>query len=209
MVGGAIVVTAVYLLSNIAYLCALAPAEIAGSQRVAADAMQSLFGLLGGAVVSLIIFVSTFGSTGVYTLTVPRVYYAMAKDGIFFAGVARLHQRFQTPMTAILLQSGWALVLILFWGTFSELISYVVFTDWIFFGLTAAGVLVLRTTKPNHPRAYKTLGYPVTPLVFVAVSAWFVSSTLITRPLQAWTGIAFLLAGIPVYYSWKRRALRS
>jgi APA family basic amino acid/polyamine antiporter len=205
MVIGSLVVTAVYVLANLAYLFAMSPEEIAASPRVAAEAMDHVIGPAGGGLIAMVIFISTFGSTGVYTLTVPRVYYAMAKDGLFFARVAALHPRFHTPVVAILLQSGWALVLIFFWGTFNELISYVVFTDWIFFGLTAAGVLVLRRKRPDLPRTYKALGYPLTPFVFVAVSAWFVLNTMLVKPLQAWVGIAFLALGVPVYLFWSRQ----
>ena len=127
---------------------------------------------------------------------------------VFFKKVAEVSPRFQTPMFAILLQSGWAVILILFWGTFNRLISYVVFTDWIFFGLTGAAVFVLRKRKPDLPRPYKTIGYPFTPLLFVAVSFWFVINTLIEQPLQACAGLAFLALGVPIYYYWKRKYKR-
>ena len=207
MTVGALVVTFVYLLTNIAYLLLLSPGEISASSRVAADAVGTLLGPLGGSAIALAIFISTFGSTGIYTLTVPRVYFAMAKDGVFFRRVGEIHPRFQTPMFAILLQSTWALVLILFWGTFNELISYVVFTDWIFFGLTAFAVFVLRRTRPGTARPYRTLGYPITPLIFVGTAVWFVLNTLIEKPAQAWAGLAFLSIGIPVYYFWKTKNL--
>jgi len=206
---GALVVTIVYILTNVAYLLLLSPVEIGASSRVAADAVGMLLGPLGGSAIALAIFISTFGTTGIYTLTVPRVYFAMANDGIFFKKVGEVHPRFQTPMFAILLQSAWALVLILFWGTFNELISYVVFTDWIFFGLTASAVFMLRKKMPHATRPYKTLGYPITPLIFVGTSIWFVLNTLIEKPAQAWAGLAFLSIGIPVFYLWKRRWQKS
>jgi APA family basic amino acid/polyamine antiporter len=205
MVAGAIIVTTVYLLANLAYLLLLSPEEMGMSQRVASDAMEKALGPVGGTLIALFIFVSTFGSTGIYTLTAPRIYYAMAQDGLFFRKVAELHPRFHTPLFAILLQSSWALVLILFWGTFNELISYVVFTDWVFFGLTAASVFVLRSKKPLAHRPYKTLGYPLTPALFVGCATWFVASTLIEKPVQAWAGLGFLALGVPVYFFWKRR----
>ena len=205
MIGGAIIVTTVYLLANVSYLFLLSPQEIGESPRVASEAMEKVLGPTGGSLIALFIFISTFGSTGIYTLTAPRIYYAMAKDGLFFRKVAELHPRYNTPMFAILLQSSWALVLILFWGTFNELISYVVFTDWVFFGLTAAAVFVLRKKKPTMDRPYKTLGYPFTPALFVGIAGWFVINTLIEKPLQAWAGILFLAMGIPVYFFWKRR----
>ncbi len=209
MIGGAIIVTTVYLLANVAYLLLLSPQEIGSSPRVASDAMETILGPTGGSLIALFIFISTFGSTGIYTLTAPRIYYAMAKDGLFFRKVSELHPRYNTPMFAILLQSSWAFILILFWGTFNELISYVVFTDWVFFGLTAAGVFVLRKKKPSMDRPYKTLGYPFTPALFVGLAAWFVVNTLIEKPLQAWAGILFLAMGVPVYFFWKRRSTPS
>lgn len=205
MVFGSITVTVVYLLANLAYLLMLSPEQMSVSSRPAADALTSVVGPAGGSLIAITIFLSTFGSTGIYTLTVPRVYYAMASHGLFFRKVAELHPRFQTPMFAILLQSAWALILILFWGTFNELISYVVFTDWIFFGLTAGCVFVLRKRQPHATRPYRTIGYPFTPLVFIATTIWFVGNTLIEKPVQAWAGLAMLSLGVPVYYYWKKK----
>ena len=108
-------------------------------------------------------------------------------------------------MFAIIAQSVWASFLIMFWGTFENLISYVVFTDWIFFALTAACVFVFRKRSPGAERPYKTLGYPVTPLFFILIATWFVLTTLVEKPAQAWAGIGFLAFGVPVYYAWKRR----
>ncbi len=111
---------------------------MAASPRVAADAISTVLGPVGGSLISLAIVISTFGVVGIYTLTAPRIYYAMAADGLFFRKVAEIHPRFHTPAFAIMFQSLWAVVLILFWGTFENLISYVVFTDWIFFALAGS-----------------------------------------------------------------------
>ena len=205
MVIGAATVTLVYILANIAYLCMMTPEEIASAPRLAADAVGRVLGPSGGSFISFAIFVSTFGSVGIYTLTAPRIYFAMAQDGLFFRSVAEIHPRYRTPAAAILIQSAWAVVLILFWQTFDRLISYVVFTDWIFFGLTGAAVFVLRRSRPATDRPYRTIGYPVTPLVFVAISAWFVVNTLLDEPAQAWAGLGFLAAGVPVFYYWSNR----
>ena len=121
----------------------LSPETIGSSPRVAADAVSTVFGPTGGSIIALAIFISTFGTAGIYTLTAPRIYYAMAADGIFFKRIADIHPRFHTPANAIILKTSWAIVLILFWGTFENLISYVVFTDWIFFGLAGSCVLLL------------------------------------------------------------------
>jgi basic amino acid/polyamine antiporter, APA family len=205
MVIGTVAVTAIYVLVNVAYMFLLTPVEMAASPRIAADAVSRVLGSGGGAAISLAIFISTFGVVGIYTLTAPRIYFAMANDGLFFARVARVHPTFHTPAFAIVAQSLWAVVLILFWGTFENLISYVVFTDWIFFGLAAAAVFVFRKRMPDVERLAPVPFYPVTPLFFVAMSAWFVTVTLVERPAQAWAGIAFLALGVPVYFYWRRK----
>jgi APA family basic amino acid/polyamine antiporter len=203
---GAAAVTAIYLLANLSYMFLLTPAQMAASPRVAADAVSTVVGPAGGRLISLAIVISTFGVIGIYTLTAPRIYYAMAADGVFFRRVAEIHPRFGTPAFAIVFQSLWAAVLVLFWGTFENLISYVVFTDWIFFALAGASVIVLRRKMPDAPRPFRVPGYPWVPLFFVVTSSWFVAMTLVAKPAQAWAGLAFLGLGVPVYYVWKRRA---
>ena len=205
---GAGSVTVVYILTVVAYLFLLTPEQMAASPRLATDAIGVILGPAGAGFIAAAIFVSTFGTTGIYTLTAPRIYFAMAKDGVFFKKVAEIHTGFHTPMNAILIQSLWAGVLILLWGTFESLISYVVFTDWIFFGLAAASVFVFRRRTPGAERPYRTIGYPVTPLFFVAVSGWFVLNTLFEKPAQAWAGIGFLALGVPVFFYWKRKGSR-
>ena len=208
MILGTAAVTAIYLLANLAYMFMLTPAQMAASPRVAADAVSTLLGPVGGSLISLAIVISTFGVIGIYTLTAPRIYYAMAADGVFFRKVAEIHPRFGTPAFSIMLQSLWAAVLVLFWGTFENLISYVVFTDWIFFALAGASVIVLRRKMPDAPRPYRVPGYPWVPLFFVGTSAWFVAMTLVAKPAQAWAGLGFLGLGVPVYYYWKRTSTR-
>jgi APA family basic amino acid/polyamine antiporter len=172
---------------------------------VAADAMSRALGPIGGTLISLAIFISTFGVVGIYTLTAPRIYFAMANEGLFFRRVAEVHPRFHTPAFSIVAQSLWAALLILFWGTFENLISYVVFTDWIFFGLAGAAVFVFRRRMPEAERTAPCPLYPITPAFFVVVSAWFVAMTLVQRPAQAWAGLTFLALGVPVYFYWKTR----
>jgi APA family basic amino acid/polyamine antiporter len=202
---GTITVTVVYVLTVLAYMFLLPMEKIASSPRLATDAVGTILGSAGGRFIAAAIFISTFGTAGIYTLTAPRIYYAMANDGVFFHKVARLHPRYGTPVFAIVFQSCWAALLILFWGTFENLISYVVFTDWIFFTLAAASVFVFRRRAQLTERTYRTPGYPVTPLFFVAISAWFVLNTLVEKPAQAWAGLGFLALGVPVYNFWKRQ----
>ena len=177
----------------------------AASDSVAADAVSTVIPF-GGALIALVIAISVFGTAGIFALSTPRIYYAMAEDGIFFAKLAEVHPRFRTPANAILLQSGWAIVLLLFWGTFEDVITYVVFMDWVFFGLTGAAVFVLRRTRQDAERPNRTFGYPVTPALFVGISTWFVINTLVERPLHAWVGLIFTLVGAGVYYAFKRRS---
>ncbi len=205
MIIAALSVTAIYVAINIAYMMLLPVNTIANSPSVAADAVKTVLGPVGGGIIAMAIFISTFGTAGIYTLTAPRIYFAMAKDGIFFPQIAKVHPRYQTPYNAIIIQSTWAVLLILFWGTFENLISYVVFTDWIFFALAAASVFIFRKKLPDTKRDYKTLGYPFTPLIFIGVATWFVINTLIEKPEQAIAGLIMLALGLPVYYYWSRK----
>lgn len=205
MIIGAIVVAVVYLLTNLAYLFLLPVDAIASSQSLAADAVSTIIPF-GGALIALLIAISTFGTLGIYTLSAPRIYYAMSKDGLFFKKLSWVHPKFHTPVYAILVQSAWAVILLLFWGTFEDLITYVVFTDWIFFGLTAAGIFVLRRKRKDMARPYKTLGYPFVPLIFVTITFLFVVNSLIEKPLHAWAGLILMFAALPIYYSFKRHS---
>jgi APA family basic amino acid/polyamine antiporter len=203
MILGTALVTLVYALANVAYVRLLPVAAIVASPHVASDAASVAIGPLGASLVSAAIAVSAFGTAGIYMMTAPRLYWGMAERGLFFRSVARLHPRWRTPVRAILLQTAWAIVLILAWGTFEGLVSYVLFVDWLFFGLTAAAVFVLRR-RQGPPPAYRVPGYPLVPAVFVGASVWFVASTLVARPLQALAGAALLALGLPVYASWSR-----
>ena len=207
MIIAASTVTAIYIAINIAYMFLLPVNSIASSSSLAADAVKTVIGPVGGGLIALAIFISTFGTAGIYTLTAPRIYFAMASDGIFFKQVSLIHPKYNTPYYAIIFQSTWAVILVLFWGTFESLISYVVFTDWIFFALTAATIFIFRKKRPDEKRDYKTLGYPFTPLFFIAIAIWFVINTLIEKPEQAIAGIIMIGLGIPVYFYWKKKNL--
>jgi APA family basic amino acid/polyamine antiporter len=205
MVLGTGLVTLAYLATNAAYLRLMPLDAIIASKRVASDAVSAAVGPLGARLVALAIALSAVGTAGIYTLTSPRLYLAMAERGLFFRGVSELHPRFRTPVRAIVLQSTWAAALVVFWGTFENLISYVLFVDWIFFGLAGAAVLVLRRRAPDAERPYKVLLYPLTPIVFVAFAAWLVASTLLGQPKQAIAGGALLALGVPAFFAWRRR----
>jgi APA family basic amino acid/polyamine antiporter len=200
---GTLGVMLLYIFTNIAYMKMMPVEQIAASGRVAADALQIAVGPVGAMLVSLVIFISVFGTAGIYTMTAPRIYYAMANDGVFFKKVAEIHPKYNVPTFAILFQTAWAIILILS-GTFYELITYVAFTDWIFFALAGFSVFLFRRRQPERERPYKTLGYPLTPVFFVGVSAWFVINTLIGAPLQSLAGLGFLALGVPVYHLWRK-----
>ncbi|MFC2096710.1 APC family permease [Bacteroidota bacterium] len=208
MIIGALIVTLVYLAINIAYMSLLNLDEIVGTGSVAADAISKVLPY-GGLLIAIIIAISVFGTAGIYTLTAPRIYFAMARDGIFWKKIARVHPRYKTPVNAILLQSVWAIVILLLWGTFEDVITYVVFTDWIFFTLAAVAVIVLRKKKKQMFRPYKTILYPVTPLIFIIISAFIVVNTFIQKPAQAWAGLILIGIGYPVFRYFKKSSNKS
>jgi APA family basic amino acid/polyamine antiporter len=206
MIIGALAVSSVYLLTNLAYLFLLPVNEITKSDSLAADAIATVLPF-GGIVVALIIAISVFGTAGIYTLSAPRIYYAMAYDGIFFKRLAKVHERFRTPVNAILIQSVWAIILLLFWGTFEDVITYVVFTDWAFFALTGFSIFIFRLKKKDMSRSYKTPLYPVVPIIFITISTLFVINTLIGRPLHALAGLVFMVIGALFFYYFKKTRL--
>jgi APA family basic amino acid/polyamine antiporter len=204
MITGALIVIVIYLLVNVSYMLLLPVGKIAASQKVAAEAISTVLPF-GGMLVAGIIAISTLGTIGIYTLSAPRIYYAMADDGLFFKKIADVHPKFKTPVNAIIAQSGWSIVLLLFWGTFEDLITYTVSVEWIFFTLAAAGIFIFRKKLKNADRPYKTFGYPVTPLIFICINTWFVLNIGINKPLHMGIGIGFLLLGIPFYLFFKKK----
>lgn len=197
---GASAVTAVYVIVNLAYFSALTPDEMAGSTGIAADAMMHSIGSVGAAAISILIIISTIGTAAGYMFTAPRLYYAMDADGVFIGSASVVHPKYLTPYRAILLQSLWAGALVILWGTFERLITYVVFVDWIFFGLTAAALFTLRKKHGEYKPGYSTFAYPYTPLFFILAALWLVASTIWNKPVESISGLLFLCGGIPVYY---------
>ena len=205
MILGAITVTLTYVLINVALMRLLGLEAMAASKKVASDALSTVHPA-GGTIIAVIVCISTFGTALIYMLSAPRIYFAMAEDGLFFESLARVHPRFHTPVAAVALQSGWAICLILLWKTFEEVITYVTFTDWIFFTLAACLVFFFRKQRPDAERPYRTFGYPLTPIFFVVVSSLFILNTLIEKPVQALWASLLLLSGLPFYFYFKRRA---
>jgi APA family basic amino acid/polyamine antiporter len=140
-------------------------------------------------------------------MTSPRVYFAQASDGLFFAKFAEVHPRFRTPAFSIVAQAVWAIVLLLS-GTYETLIAYAMFGLWIFYGLMVLGVILLRRSRPGLVRPYRMWGYPVTPVFFVAVAAYFIVNTAISRPAPSLVGLALIASGVPVYFLWRRMGVQ-
>jgi basic amino acid/polyamine antiporter, APA family len=201
---GSIACIVIYLLANIAYLRVLSIPEIAASLHVGANAAARVMGPYGGALVSLIILTSIVGTLNGCFLTSPRIYFAQARDGLFFRKFAEIHPRHQTPGFAILAQCLWAIVLLLS-GGYETLMDYALFALWLSYGLMVAGVIVLRRTQPDLPRPYRMWGYPVTPILFLAITAWFLINTLFTRPGPALSGLGLIALGVPIYFVWARQ----
>jgi APA family basic amino acid/polyamine antiporter len=204
IIAGTAVLIGIYLLANVAYVAAIGPAAVQGSTRVAADSVTALYGATAGKLIAAVILVSMFSAANGLTLTSPRLYFAMARDGVFFHRLAEVHPRFRTPAFAIIAGSAWAALLAAS-GTFEQLLTYVVFSGWIFYGLGAMSIFVYRRRAPDMPRPFRVPGYPVTPALFVAASAAIVLNTLFTQPGRALVGLAVVLTGVPVYLIWKKR----
>jgi APA family basic amino acid/polyamine antiporter len=207
LLAGTALVVVVYGLVNWVYLRTLGHAGLASTLTPASDAAQSLFGPLGEGLITLGIAVSTFGFLNLTMLAPTRVYYAMARDGLFPESVARLHPRFDTPSVAIIIQTVWAVALVLT-GTYAQLVDYVVSADWIFFGLAGASLFVFRRKVPlaeRPPGTFATPWFPLVPGLFVVVALLIVGSVMWTNPLRSAMGFAFIGAGVPAYLFWSRR----
>ncbi|MGB9893073.1 MAG: APC family permease, partial [Candidatus Saccharicenans sp.] len=201
---GLLAVIGLYLVANLAYLYVLPASVIAQTPRVAAEAMKVAVGPFGASIVSFVILFSIMGAANQNLLCSPRVYFAMSRDGLFFQGIAKIHPRFLTPHVSILAISLWSIVLSLS-GTFEQLFTYVVFGQWLFFGLTVAAVFILRKKRPELPRPYKTWGYPLTPAIFVLAALLISLNSLLTDFRHSRWGLAIILLGIPAYFYWKRK----
>jgi len=202
LVGTALLV-GIYLLANVAYVAALGPERAAGSERIAAEAVGAILGPGAGKLIALAILVSMFSAANAITLTAPRVYFAMARDGVFFGRLAEIHPSWGTPALSIVVSSGWAAVLAAS-GSFEQLLTYVIFTGWVFYALGAASLFCYRRRFPDADRPYSVPGYPWTPLLFVLSAAGIVLSTVVGQPGRALVGIGIVLLGAPAFWVWRR-----
>jgi APA family basic amino acid/polyamine antiporter len=205
MAVGTLILVVIYMLANVGYIAALGPVAAAQTDGIAAAAVTAAFGSAAGVAVAAAICVSIFSAANAVVLTSPRVYYAMARDRIFFARLADIHATRGTPAFAIVATAAWAMVLSVT-GTFEQLLTYVVFAGWIFYGLAASSIFVMRRREAGQPVAFRVPGYPWIPLLFVLSAAAIVGNAMVTQPLQAAIGLGVVLAGLPAYVFWKRRA---
>ncbi len=202
MILGVLTVTVTYILVNLAYMMLLPLEAIAASDKVAGDAVATVVPF-GGKLMAVVIAFSVFGTIGIYTMSAPRVYFAMAKDGVFFKSLAKLHPKYQTPANAMIVQAVWAIFLLVLWGKFEDLISYVTFMDILFMTMAGAAIFIFRKNRKEVERPVRALGYPIVPIIFILISTAFVVSTFFGKPQQAWGGLFILGIGWPVYYYFK------
>jgi APA family basic amino acid/polyamine antiporter len=205
-----------YIVINIGYLLVLPLAgvadgstllgrgiQFASEDRVATAVAQQVFGPAGAQMMAAAILVSCFGAVNGMVLAGARVYYAMARDGLFFRGAGKVHPIYRTPARSLTMQCVWSCVLCLS-GTYSQLLDFVIFAVLMFYIATIAGVFVLRITKPDEHRPYRALGYPVLPAIDIALACYVAITLLRYKPQYTWPGLTIVLMGIPVYYMFRR-----
>lgn len=194
----------IYLLVNLFYVQTLPMNELQGVTRVGEKAASNLFGAAAGSFLSALILISIFGCLSATIIYGPRIFFAMANDGLFFKSMAKAHPRYHSPANAIVWQGVWSSLLCLS-GTYEQLFTYVMFVLIFFYGATTFAVIVLRRTRADLQRPYRVWGYPLTPLLFTLAMLWIMISTVVERPLEAVVGIGVVLSGVPVYYYWRRK----
>jgi APA family basic amino acid/polyamine antiporter len=197
-------ITLIYVGMNLVYLYAMPIGDMVATDTIGEAAAGRLFGPLGSTLMSLCVLVSVFGCISATVISGPRVFYAMAKDGLFFRRIAAVNPRHRTPAQAILWQCVWSSALCLS-GTYDQLYTFVIFTAVLFYALAGASVIVLRRRHPEWPRPYRTWGYPVTPILYVGVCVVVLGNTLINQPVESGWGLAILGCGLPAYAYWRRR----
>jgi len=202
---GAVALAVIYLLANISYYHVLTPAQLQASDRAAAAAVSEAYGVTATALVTVLILTSILGAMNGMVLTGPRVYYAMSRDGAFFRSFGELNHLTRVPTIAIVVQGIWSACLTLV-GTFQDLFTYVIFTAWIFYGLSVLAVILLRKRQPDLARPYRVPGYPVIPIVFVLAALFITGITIANGPLHALYGIGLILLGLPLYWVSFRKA---
>jgi len=179
--------------------------QYASEDRVATAALEQIFHSGGAQLMAAAILISTFGCANGISLAGARVYYAMSRDGLFFKSVGQLHPRYKTPAAGLLVQAAWATLLCVS-GSYSQLLDYIIFAVLVFYILTIVGLFVLRFKRPDAPRPYKALGYPVLPAIYIVLASWICVVLLRYKPQYTWPGLVLVLLGIPVYFLWSRHS---
>lgn len=207
LVLGTAIVAVVYILANTAYLYIVPIGQMANvpDNRIAAEVAQRVMGAGGLVFITVAILISTFGCNNGLILSGPRVYYAMAKDKLFFEGVKNIHPEYRTPVTSLVYQCVWSCVLTLT-GTYSDLLTYTAFASLLFNVVTVAAVFVLRKNLPTMERPYKVWGYPVVPMMYILVALFFIVYIFVGDVRNSGLGLAIILTGVPVYFYWRRKA---
>jgi len=195
----------IYVLAALAYVAALGPTAVMSSNRVAADAAGAVLGTSWAKIITIPIIISMLTAAQANSLTSARVYYAMAKDGVFFRPMANVHPRFGTPAFALLAAGAWSAILAAS-GTFEVLLQYVVFVGWLFYSLGGLAVLALRRSRPDAPRPFRVPGYPVTPILFILSGLAIVVNTVVQSPQKGLIGLGATAAALPIYLIWRRFA---
>jgi len=205
---GTVVVCSIYFFTNVIYVRALPFAAIqhAPEDRVATAVIEAMLGSKGAGLMAAAIVISTFGCMNGMTLAGARVYYAMAKDRLFFSKVARVNPKYRTPAVSLMVQAVWASLLTLT-GTYNELLDYVIFAVLLFYILTILGLFRLRRTRPDAPRPYRAWGYPVVPVLYIVLALFIEGALLIHRPARSLAGLGIVAVGIPIYFAWRRQGL--
>jgi APA family basic amino acid/polyamine antiporter len=202
---GILLLITIYLVANIAYAMALGAPALASSENAAADSLRAVAGRLAANAVTVVILISVFSAANGSFLTGPRVYFAMAHDGVFFRRLSEVHPRFGTPALAVVAAGVWSSILAVS-GTFEQLTSYVVFAGWIFYALGAAAVFRYRQLHPHTHRPYRVPGYPWTPVLFILSALALVVNTIYAKPVDAAVGLGLILLGLPAYAFWSCRS---
>jgi APA family basic amino acid/polyamine antiporter len=203
LIFGVLAVMSTYLLTNVAYFYVLPAQAVAESNRVASDVAKAFLGEAGGGAVAVAAMISIFAALNGSILSGARVPYAMARDGYFFAALGNVHPYYRSPHVSILALSAWSALLVLS-GSYEQLFTYVIFSSWILYGMSAATVFVLRRKRPDLLRPHRAIGYPVVPLLFVAGAAVLVGMTLKDSPRESLMGLGLIALGIPFYWIWRK-----
>lgn len=202
---GTLTVMLIYMLANVAYFYVLPAEGVANSDRVAGEMMRRIFGAPGAGLVSIAAMISIFAALNGSILTGARVPFAVAKDGLMWPSLAKIHPTYFTPANSIVALSLWSMVIVLS-GGYDFLFNLVIFASWILYGMATASVIVLRRKRPDLHRPYKTIGYPFVPILFVLVTLALLGQTFYDRPGQSMLGLVIIALGLPLYFYWSRKA---